>query len=65
MKYSTDLINFVSCLLYGTEKEPIDLKTAAFDIQEWEKDGMELPNDITPEKYMLLWNELIKTEVAQ
>ena len=65
MKYSNELINFVSSLIYGYDLEPIDILTAAYDIRNWKAENIELPHDMTAYNYMKLWNELIENEVAQ
>ena len=38
---------------------PITIEEAEADIRNFDADGWELPNDITAEEYMEIWNELV------
>lgn len=55
-EYSSDVINFVACLVFGADMIPITIEDATFDIQEWKKEGSDLPGDLTPEAYAEIWN---------
>ena len=37
---------------------PMDLDTARTDLENFRRDGWELPEGITPESYMDAWNEV-------
>lgn len=43
----------------GAYTEPMTLETARTDIANYTADGWDLPDDLTPELYMELWNELL------
>ena len=38
--------------------EPMTIEEAEADIRNFDADGWELPDDITAEEYMEIWNEL-------
>lgn len=39
--------------------EPLDIETAAADLDNFRSDGWPLPDDITPEAYAEEWNRLV------
>lgn len=39
--------------------EPMTIEEAEADIRNFNADGWELPDDITAEEYMEIWNELV------
>ena len=39
--------------------EPMTIEEAEVDIRNFDADGWELPDDITAEEYMEIWNELV------
>lgn len=60
-QYSSELISFVTCLIFDSWNgiSKIDLETAAEDIDAWRSEGYEdLPEDLTPESYMNIWNDI-------
>ena len=39
--------------------EPMTIEEAEADIRNFNADGWELPDDMTAEEYMEIWNELV------
>ena len=57
-----DIQVFINDLLMFAEEEdktPMTLEDASINIQEWRKDGVDLPDGLTPELLMKLWNKSI------
>lgn len=42
--------------------EKMDLDTARIDLANFASEGWEMPQDITPEEYMTVWNELVSRQ---
>lgn len=63
-EYSADVVNFIACLVFGADLIPITVADAAYDIQEWKKEGMDLPEDLTPEAYAEIWNGFCEVDAA-
>lgn len=38
---------------------PITWEDAAYDMSNWDADGVELPSGMTPELFAEIWNEMI------
>ena len=55
------ITDFVESLIreYRGTLEPMDLDTAKIDLNNFKRDGWDLPEGITPEEYAETWNELI------
>lgn len=58
-KYSEDVVDFVASLAYCGAYSYIDLADAKCDIEEWVKEEIDFPEDLTPEAYVELWNALV------
>ena len=56
--HGDDVTQFVSDLIFydSTAPEPITIEDAEDNISEWTKEGVELPDGLTPEILMIEWN---------
>lgn len=54
------LTNFVASMMYGEELEPMTIEEAAYTIKQWEAEGLEIPECVTPESYSDEWNSQLK-----
>lgn len=56
------ILEFVSNLFdaHPVTPERMTIEQAEKDLQNFRREGWELPNDITPAEYMEEWNALIK-----
>ena len=50
---------FLNSVSLGNDNTPIDLTEAVYNMCQWTAEGIELPEDMTPEKYMQYWNQTI------
>lgn len=39
--------------------EPMTIENAQIDLDNFRRDGWNVPEDLTPEEYMEIWNELL------
>lgn len=56
-KFVEDLYN--SC---REGAQPLTVEQAAEDLENFRRESWEIPEDITAEEYMEIWNELVKGE---
>ncbi len=56
--HGNDLTQFVSDLMFydSSDPEPMTIRDAYINIQEWTKEGVEFPEGLTPEILMIEWN---------
>lgn len=53
---------FVASVMIGAERDPITYEDARITYGEWVKEGMEMPEGLTPEKLADEWNDQIERE---
>lgn len=54
------LKNFVASMMYGEELEPMTIEEAAYTIEQWKAEGLEIPECVTPESYSDEWNRQLE-----
>lgn len=59
---SLDITNFVASFMLGEEHTPMTYEDARYTFDEWVKEGMELPEGLTPEIFADEWNGQIEHE---
>ena len=59
---SQDITAFVACMMIGEERNRMTYEDARYTYNEWVKEGMELPEGLTPEKLADEWNRQIEYE---
>ena len=50
---------------YGAYVDLMDLETAKTDLENFVSDGVILPDELTPELYMHLWNYLVLASACE
>ena len=53
---------FVASCTYGAEREMMSYKDAEYTMEEWRKEGVEIPEGLTPYYFSTIWNEFMKGE---
>ena len=53
---------FVASCIYGAEKELMSYKDAEYAMEEWRKQGEEIPEGLTPYYFSKIWNEFMEGE---
>ena len=59
-----DLPGFVGALMYGADLTFMSVEDAAYNLEQYKLDGLDLPDSITPERLAAEWNKQVKRELA-